>query len=54
MYGWFCKVLDYGFSCILEVIDVVCNVVEVCGKGVEKIVVLVDGDDVIFYGFEGN
>lgn len=42
---------DYGFSCILEVIDVVFNVVEICGKGVEKMVVLVDGDNVSLFGF---
>ena len=53
MYGRPCKASDYGFSRISEVIDAVCNVAEVRGKGAEKIVVLVDGDDVTLHGREG-
>ena len=54
MYGRPCKASDYGFSRISEVIDAVCNVAEVRGKGAEKIVVLVDGDDITLHGREGN
>lgn len=54
MYGRPCKASDYGFSRISEVIDAVSNVAEVRGKGVEKIVVLVDGDDVTLHGRDGK
>lgn len=54
MYGRPCKASDYGFSRISEVIDAVFNVAEVRGKGAEKIVVLVDGDDVTLHGREGS
>ena len=54
MYGRPCKASDYGFNRISEVIDAVSNVAEVRGKGAEKMVVLVDGDDVTLLGREGE
>lgn len=50
MYGQPCKASDYGFSRISEVIDAVSNVAEIRGKGAEKMVVLVDGDNVSLLG----
>ena len=46
MYGRPCKAADFGFSRVSEVIDIIPNVAEIRGKGAEKMVVLVDGDDV--------
>ena len=50
MYGQPCKASDYGFSRISEVIDAVSNVAEIRGKGAEKMVVVVDGDNVSLLG----
>ena len=46
LYGRPCKAADYGLTRISEVIDIISNVAEVRGKGAEKMVVLVDGNDV--------
>ena len=46
MYGRPCKAADFGYSRVSEVIDIIPNVAEISGKGAEKMVVLVDGDDV--------
>lgn len=54
MYGRPCKASDYGFNRISEVIDAVSNVAEIRGKGAEKMVVLVDGDDVTLLGRKGE
>ena len=54
LYGRPCKAADYGFNRISEVIDIICNVAEVRGKGVEKMVILVDGDNVAVPLSQGN
>ena len=54
LYGRPCKAADYGFNRISEVIDAMSNVAEIRGKGSEKMVVLVDVDNVSLYGVEGN
>ena len=54
LYGRPCKASDYGFNRISEVIDAVSNVAEIRGKGAEKMVVLVDGDNVSLLGREGE
>ena len=54
MYGRPCRAADYGFSRISEVIDIVSNVAEIRGKGAEKMVVLVDGDDIAVSLSEGK
>ena len=46
LYGRPCKAADYGLTRISEVIDIISNVAEVRGKGAEKMVVLVDENDV--------
>ncbi|XP_022794519.1 meiosis regulator and mRNA stability factor 1-like [Stylophora pistillata] len=50
LYGRPCKASDYGYSRVSEVIDAVSNVAEIRGKGAEKMVVLVDGDNVSLLG----
>ena len=54
MYGRPCRAADYGFSRISEVIDIIFNVAEIRGKGAEKMVVLVDGDDIAVSLNEGK
>ena len=54
LFGRPCKAADYGFSRISEVIDTMSNVAEIRGKGAEKMVVLVDGDDIAVSGCEGK
>lgn len=54
MYGRPCRAADYGFSRISEVIDIISNVAEIRGKGAEKVVVLVDGDDIAVSLNEGK
>ena len=54
LYGRPCKAADYGFNRISEVIDVMSNVAEIHGKGAEKMVVLVDGDNIAVTGVSGH
>ena len=48
-----CRAADYGFNRISEVLEAVPNVAEIRGKGVEKMVLQVDGHDVVLFGREG-